>query len=193
MKGMRRILITFLVVLLAVTCFGQVQTGGSTAMALAEKMLSGRLNYSTSVLIENKSNKVKYQLRTYGSPAALKYNKLYFLGEIDDSTAIFSHTRGIYLGSYIQEKNKPTFIRSGFGIDKIQVDSSIDDVVRYEYYIGFYKKNRRHGEGYIVRPSGKIFAAKWKRGRLIQSSRRELYPYEVEKVNDCMRFINNMM
>jgi hypothetical protein len=38
-----------------------------------------------------------------------------------------------------------------------------------------------------------MFAAKWKRGRLIQRSRRELEENEAEKVKDCMRFITNMM
>ena len=35
-----------------------------------------------------------------GQPKGLKYNKLYFLGEINDTIAIFSHSRGIYMGCY---------------------------------------------------------------------------------------------
>ncbi len=190
---MKRIAITIFCVLLAVACFGQIQANGSSAMNAAEKLLGGKVFSSNMDLNVGKTSKVKYEERPYGSPSILKYNKLYYLDDIDDSLAIFSHSRGIYLGSHLQEKNKPTFVRHGFGIDKIKDDTSIDDIVRYEYFVGFYKKNRRHGEGYIVRPSGKMFAAKWKRGRLIQRSRRDLEANEAEKVKDCMRFINNMM
>lgn len=129
----------------------------------------------------------------FGAPRALYYNKLYFLGEISDSSAIFSHSRGIYLGQYVQERNKPTFIRNGFGIDRIMDDSSIDDVIKYEYYIGFYKKNRRHGDGYLVRTSGKMVAGKWRRGRLKTIGRKELTPQEREKVEDFIRQLKNLM
>ena len=97
-----------------------------------------------------------------GSPKGMYYNRLYLLDQITDSVSIFTHTRGMYMGEYIQDKNKPTFKRSGFGIERLIDDSSIDDIIKYEYYIGFYKKNRRHGEGYLVKTSGKIIKGIWK-------------------------------
>jgi hypothetical protein len=97
------------------------------------------------------------------------------------------------MGQYVQEKNKPTFLRSGFGIDRIMDDSSIDDIVKYEYYIGFYKKNRRHGEGYLMKTNGKMVTGIWKRGRQKPFARRELTAEEQEKVQDYIRQLNNLM
>lgn len=129
----------------------------------------------------------------FGAPRALYYNKLYYLGEISDSSAIFSHTRGIYLGEYVQERNKPTFIRNGFGIDRIMDDSSIDDIVKYEYYIGFFKKNKRHGDGFLVRENGTVVKASWKKGRMILRTKVVAVPEEEEKIRDYVRQLNNLM
>lgn len=190
---MKRFLITIFALFFAVTVSAQIQAGASSAMAAAEKLLGGMV-YSTNISPSVKIvNKVGYEKRPYGAPSALKYNKLYYLGDINDSTAIFSHTRGIYFGSYIQEKNKPTFLRSGFGIDRIQDDSSIDDVVKYEFFVGFYKKNRRNGEGFLVRNNGTVVKARWKRGRMVLRSKTDPAPEEIEKVNDFVRQLKNLM
>ena len=60
------------------------------------------------------------------------------------------------MGEYIQVKNKPTFLRNGFGVDRTLDEFSNSKEVVYEYYIGFYRKNKRHGEGFVVRSNGKI-------------------------------------
>ena len=128
-----------------------------------------------------------------GRAKGLKYNKLYFLGEINDTTAIFSHTRGIYMGGYMQQKYKPVFLRNGFGIDRIMDDTSIDDVVKYEYYIGFYRKNKRHGEGFVVKPNGKMVKGVWKRGRLLVRTKCAPLAEERERIEDMMRELKNLL
>ena len=128
-----------------------------------------------------------------GRAKGLKYNKLYFLGEINDTTAIFSHTRGIYMGGYMQQKYKPVFLRNGFGIDRIMDDTSIDDVVKYEYYIGFYRKNKRHGEGFVVKPNGKMVKGLWKRGRLLVREKCDPSAEERERIEDMMRELKNLL
>ena len=136
---------------------------------------------------------VPKKIRKYGEPKPLKYNKLYYLDKFTDSVAIFSHSRGLYMGEYIQVKNKPTFLRNGFGVDRTldEFSNSMEEV--YEYYIGFYRKNRRHGEGYVVRSNGKIVKATWKKGKIRIGTKSEPTPEEVEKVNDFMRQLRNMI
>ena len=128
-----------------------------------------------------------------GQAKGLKYNKLYFLGEINDTIAIFSHTRGIYMGGYKQQKNKPVFFRNGFGIDRIIDDTSIEDVVRYEYYIGLYRNNKRHGEGFVVKPNGKMVKGVWKRGRLLVREKCDPSAEERERIEDMMRELKNLL
>ena len=192
----RRIVFVIAAVLVSHVVYSQGFTSsrGDRALSTAEKMLgatSASISSDGFQFIYKQHN--LYKKHEPGAPKILFYNKLYYLGEVSDTTAIFSHTRGIYMGGYVQEKNKPTFLRNGFGIDRIMDDSSIDDVIKYEYYIGFYKKNRRHGDGYLVRTSGKMVAGKWRRGRLKAMGRRDLTPQEQEKVEDFIRQLRNMM
>ena len=193
---LKRIFFILLAVCASVTLYSQGFTSnrGDSALSMAEKMLgaAGSRTTSDGSQVIYKAHPLEKE-HVFGAPRTLYYNKLYYLGEVTDTTAIFSHTRGIYMGGYIQEKNKPTFFRNGFGIDRIMDDSSIDDVIKYEYYIGFYKKNRRHGEGYLVRTSGKTVAGKWRRGRLKTIGRRDLTPQEQKKVGDFIRQLQNMM
>lgn len=190
---LKKILFVIAAVLVSYSVYSQGFTSsrGDSALSKAESMLGARTaGYGLQVNFKDYKLEKK---KEPGAPKTLYYNKLYFLGEVSDSIGIFSHTRGIYMGEYRQEKNKPTFVRNGFGIDRIMDDSSIDDVVRYEFYIGYYKNNRRHGEGYLVRTSGKMVAGKWKRGRLKAVGRRDLSNEEKEKVEDFMRQLRNMM
>lgn len=193
---LKKILFVIAAVLVSHSVYSQGFTSnrGDSALSMAEKMLGAvgsRTTSDGSQVVYKQHN--LYKKRQKGDPKILYYNKLYYLGEVSDSTAIFSHTRGIYMGEYMQERNKPTFMRNGFGIDRIMDDSSIDDVIKYEYYIGFYKKNRRHGDGYLVRTSGKMVAGQWRRGRLKTIGRRELTPQEREMVEDFIRQLKNLM
>ena len=193
----RKYCILLLILLLPV--LANAQTGGFYGDAATRKANS--LLGAVRVLdnLTSDYSKILYRLEKLekphepGSPKGMYYNKLYLLGEITDSTSIFTHTKGIYLGEYIQDKNRPTFKRNGFGIERIIDDSSISDVIKYEYYIGFYKKNRRHGEGYLVKTSGKIVTGIWKRGRLKLFGRRDLTDDEQEKIQDYIRQLNNLM
>lgn len=188
-----------LLLMLLLPVLANAQTGGYYGDAATRKANS--LLGAVRVLgnLTSDYSKVLYRLEKLekphepGSPKGMYYNKLYLLGEITDSTSIFTHTKGIYLGEYLQDKNKPTFKRNGFGIERIIDDSSISDVIKYEYYIGFYKKNRRHGEGYLVKTSGKTVKGIWKRGRLIPFKRSDLTAEEEEKIQDYIRQFNNMM
>ena len=193
---MKTVFFVILMIFFTSVMFAQGYSSGrhDSALNKAESMLGARYHYSGySLDLSNRTNNNLEKPHKFGAPRALYYNKLYLLGELSDTTAIFSHSRGIYMGQYIQEKNKPTFLRSGFGIDKIMDDSSIDDIVKYEYYIGFYKKNRRHGEGYLMKTNGKMVTGIWKRGRLKPFARRELTAEEQEKVQDYIRQLNNLM
>ena len=193
---LKKILFVIAAVLVSHAVYSQGFTSGrgDSALSMAEKMLgaAGSRTTSDGSQVIYKAHPLEKE-HVFGAPRTLYYNKLYYLGEVTDTTAIFSHTRGIYMGEYMQEKNKPTFLRNGFGIDRIMDDSSIDDVIKYEYYIGFYKKNRRHGEVYLVRTSGKTVAGKWRRGRLKTIGRRDLTPQEQEKVEDFIRQMKNLM
>ena len=193
---MKKILLAIFMIFITSVMFAQGYSSGrhDSALNKAESMLGARYHYSGySLDLSNRTNNNLEKPHKFGAPRALYYNKLYLLGELSDTTAIFSHSRGIYMGQYVHEKNKPTFLRSGFGIDKIMDDSSIDDIVKYEYYIGFYKKNRRHGEGYLMKTNGKMVTGIWKRGRLKPFARRELTAEEQEKVQDYIRQLNNLM
>ena len=193
---MKKILLAIFMIFITSVMFAQGYTSGRNDSALnkAESMLGAKYYYSGySLDLSNRTNNNLEKPHKFGAPRTLYYNKLYLLGELSDTTAIFSHSRGIYMGQYIQEKNKPTFLRSGFGIDRIMDDSSIDDIIKYEYYIGFYKKNRRHGEGYLMKTNGKMVTGIWKRGRLKPFARRELTDEEQEKVQDYIRQLNNLM
>ena len=193
---MKKILLAIFMIFITSVMFAQGYTSGrhDSALNKAESMLGAKYHYSGySLDLSNRTNNNLEKPHKFGAPRALYYNKLYLLGELSDTTAIFSHSRGIYMGQYVQDKNKPTFLRSGFGIDKIMDDSSIDNIIKYEYYIGFYKKNRRHGKGYLMKTNGKMVTGIWKGGRLKPFARRELTAEEQEKVQDYIRQLNNLM
>ena len=163
----RKYYILLLMSLLSV--MANAQTGGFYGDAATRKAdnLLGAVSASDMNVTDRYKVKGLEKEHKPGSPKGMYYNRLYLLDQITDSVSIFTHTRGMYMGEYIQDKNRPTFKRNGFGIERIIDDSSISDVIKYEYYIGFYKKNRRHGEGYLVKTSGKTVKGIWKRGRLI--------------------------
>ena len=190
---LRRYYILFVFILLPV--LAGAQTGGYYGDAATRKAndLLGAVSASDMNVTDRYKVKGLEKEHKPGSPKGMYYNRLYLLDQITDSVSIFTHSRGMYMGEYIQDKNKPTFKRSGFGIERLIDDSSIDDVIKYEYYIGFYKKNRRHGEGYLVKTSGKIVKGIWKRGRLKPFKRRDLTAEEEEKIQDYIRQFNNMM
>lgn len=128
----------------------------------------------------------KYQL---DKPLPLKKGKLYLLATDGDSSSLFAHSAGIYLGGYKQERGKATFIREGIGIDKTVVQGTD----KTKYYIGFYSKNKRHGQGFYVDAKGKMYAGEWKRGRFLGKTKRTLTPEEEEKIGDYVRKINNLL
>lgn len=132
----------------------------------------------------------KYNTPQYGAPKPLKRNKLYMLGAADDTTCIFAHSQGIYLGGFVQEKGKPTFLRDGIGIDRTIVYGKDDT---YKYYIGYYKKNKKHGNGFFVDAKGNRYAGVWKKGRLLHRTKRELTEEEDDKITTYMGTINHMM
>ena len=181
--------------MLLLSVMANAQTGGFYGDAATSKAnnLLGALSASSMNVIDRYKVKGLEKEHKPGSPKGMYYNRLYLLDQITDSVSIFTHTRGMYMGEYIQDKNKPTFKRNGFGIERIIDDSSISDVIKYEYYIGFYKKNRRHGEGYLVKTSGKTIKGIWKRGRLKPFKRSDLTAEEEEKIQDYIRQFNNMM
>ena len=189
----RKYYILLLMSLLSV--MANAQTGGFYGDAATRKAdnLLGAVSASDMNVIDRYKVKGLEKEHKPGSPKGMYYNRLYLLDQITDSVSIFTHTRGMYMGEYIQDKNRPTFKRNGFGIERIIDDSSISDVIKYEYYIGFYKKNRRHGEGYLVKTSGKTVKGIWKRGRLIPFKRSDLTAEEEEKIQDYIRQFNNMM
>ncbi len=167
-------------------------TNGTTVQSAMGKLFMngnmGRIRTSGHVTI-----KPDYKPRQYGAPKPLKYNKLYYLDQLTDSVAVFSHSGGLYMGEYIQVRNKPIFLRNGFGVDRILDEFSSTESEVYEYYIGFYRNNKRHGEGYVVRSYGKMVKAIWRKGRIRIGTKTELTPEEVEKVNDFMRQLKNMI
>ena len=184
-----------LLLMLLLSVMANAQTGGFYGDAATSKAnnLLGALSASSMNVIDRYKVKGLEKEHKPGSPKGMYYNRLYLLDQITDSVSIFTHTRGMYMGEYIQDKNKPTFKRNGFGIERIIDDSSISDVIKYEYYIGFYKKNRRHGEGYLVKTSGKTIKGIWKRGRLKPFKRSDLTAEEEEKIQDYIRQFNNMI
>ena len=184
-----------MLLMLLLSVMANAQTGGFYGDAATRKAdnLLGAVSASDMNVIDRYKVKGLEKEHKPGSPKGMYYNRLYLLDQITDSVSIFTHTRGMYMGEYIQDKNKPTFKRNGFGIERIIDDSSISDVIKYEYYIGFYNKNRRHGEGYLVKTSGKTVKGIWKRGRLIPFKRSDLTAEEEEKIQDYIRQFNNMM
>lgn len=132
----------------------------------------------------------RYHIREYGAPKPLKKNRLYMLGEADDSTCVFAHSQGLYLGGFVQEKGKPTFLRDGIGIDRAIVYGKDD---AYKYYIGHYRKNKKHGNGFYVNAKGEMYAGIWKKGRLLRKTKRELTEEEKDKITSYMGTINHMM
>ena len=196
---MKRVVLLIAFMLLCGVVFPQDKGGRQsdgtdyTVTTAMEKLFSlgdmGRIGMSGHVTYKP----VPKKIRKYGEPKPLKYNKLYYLDRFTDSVGIFSHSRGLYMGEYIQVKNKPTFLRNGFGVDRTLDEFSNSKEAVYEYYIGFYRKNKRHGEGFVVRSNGKIVKAVWKKGRICVGTKAEPTPEEVEKVNDFMRQLKNMI
>ena len=198
---MRRLLIIFICIFAVNFIYSQEKITGkqdNSSRILSGTSTSGPTNNMFEALGSKTINKSYFKNNLEkdhkpGNPKSLKYNKLYFLGEINDTIAIFSHTRGIYMGGYMQQKNKPVFLRNGFGIDRIMDDTSIHDVVKYEYYIGFYRKNKRHGEGFVVKPNGKMVKGVWKRGRFLVREKCDPSAEERERIEDMMRELKNLL
>lgn len=180
----------------------QGETGympGSTIFRYSENLLKGRSWMRTSDFADsfikdatkkNRKGSSQYHAPQYGDPLPLKKNKLYMLGAADDTSFVFAHSQGIYLGGYRQEPQKPTFIREGIGIDRTIVYGKDDT---YKYYIGYYKKNKKHGMGFYVNGKGEMYAGEWKKGRLLRKTKRELTEEEKDKIITYMGTLNHMM
>lgn len=139
--------------------------------------------------LKRKQGPARYENYRMDRPAPMKKGKLYLLAVDGEDNSLFSHSLGIYLGGFRQEKGKPTFIREGIGIDKAMIYGTD----KIKYYIGGYKKNRKHGVGFFVSGNGKMYTGEWKNGRLLGRTKRELTPEEKEKIEDYIRKINNLL
>lgn len=207
---MKHLILASVLFFLSLPLFGQkytldphrpiVRNQYATIFSASENLLSKRKwmyvkfdhigEFLDKMLHENdKNGSSEYAPRQYGASLPLKKNKLYLLGEADDSTYIFAHSQGIYLGDFKQEKNKPTFLREGIGIDKVKVYSKEN---AYKYYIGNYLKNKKHGAGFFVNGKGEMYAGVWKKGRLLRKTKRELTDVEKDKISSYVSTINNM-
>ena len=167
-----------------------------SVMILSHPMFSSKYMYdlskSAGKLTRSEKNIMRYGSSSSGNsnlyPRPMKKGKLYLLAHNDENNCIFTHLNGMYIGGYRQEEGKPTFIREGIGMDKIKIRG----VVQYKYYIGFYKKNKRHGYGFSVDPKGKMYAGEWKHGRLLVKTKRSLTPEEEEKIVDYVKKMNDL-
>lgn len=115
------------------------------------------------------------------------------IGQYNDSLyVIVSWNNKVYLGGIISEKYRDRTVRNGNGIQRMEYKAE-DDTTQYEYYIGEWDNNYRHGKGYYVMADGKMFAGTWALGKLKKKTRRDiLTEEEIAHVKKSIDVINGI-
>lgn len=96
--------------------------------------------------------------------------------------------------------SKSIWQRSGFGIEReVVFDNHLNGKSQrervknvYEYYVGEWKNDKRHGNGYLVSIHNNIYSGKWKNGNFIAGSKREVSEAERQFVEKCIDNLNSI-
>ncbi len=149
---------------------------------------------------KNSSMLDSYSRSEYLADARMNPN-MKLIGQSNDSTYYFTYTGGRYLGGVKEENGKILSEREGWGVERFLVyreTRPLNKMERkaanriYEYYIGQWFDNRRHGEGFFMDMHGRMYAGVWKKGYLKGKTKRKLTPQEEEYVKQEVERINNI-
>ena len=88
-------------------------------------------------------------------------------------------------------------VKDGFGIEREVVYNNVDGGREkksntYEYYVGEWKNDKRHGNGYLMTIDKKIISGQWKKGRMIAATKRDVSEAEREFVEKCVDNIDKV-
>lgn len=117
------------------------------------------------------------------------------VGKYNDSTyVIVSENHSLYLGELRKDKQgNVKIIRDGWGVARYVPWSHKESDGVYEYYIGPWSSNFKHGEAYYLNADGSMYAGVWKYGKLKEKTRRiNLTEEEQQYVKACVARINGI-
>ena len=115
-----------------------------------------------------------------------------------DSLYYLSYGWSRYLGTLKDTTVACEFaVKDGFGIEREVVYDNVDGGSEkksntYQYYVGEWKNDKRHGNGYLMTIHKDVFSGKWKNGNFILGSKREVSEAEREFVEKCVDNINKV-
>lgn len=93
-----------------------------------------------------------------------------FLEEENTVLLLSSKEDYAYLGDFTFKKGSNKFLRSGRGID---YDGN-------EMFLGGWKRDLRHGKGYLMGREGGLYVAEWKYGEMVEDSKHLADAQEIE-------------
>lgn len=101
------------------------------------------------------------------------------MSEVEDNVLLMISLQNdtFYLGD-VKGKDEHNKIRDGQGIT-VMVDST-----KYDVYMGSYKRDARHGEGFLKKSNGDVVYAKWRWDNMIKKTMRPATEEEKEKLEE---------
>lgn len=101
------------------------------------------------------------------------------MSEVEDNVLLMISLQNdtFYLGN-VKGKDEHNKIRDGQGIT-VMVDST-----KYDVYMGSYKRDARHGEGFLKKSNGDVVYAKWRWDNMIKKTMRPATEDEKEKLEE---------
>lgn len=101
------------------------------------------------------------------------------MSEVEDNVLLMISLQNdtFYLGD-VKGKDEHNKIRDGQGIT-VMVDST-----KYDVYMGSYKRDARHGEGFLKKSNGDVVYAKWRWDNMIKKTIRPATEEEKEKLEE---------
>lgn len=101
------------------------------------------------------------------------------MSEVEDNVLLMISLQNdtFYLGD-VKGKDEHNKIRDGQGIT-VMVDST-----KYDVYMGSYKRDARHGEGFLKKSDGDVVYAKWRWDNMIKKTMRPATEEEKEKLEE---------
>ncbi len=142
-----------------------------------------------------------YSHTEYLADARMNPN-LKLIGKSNDSTYYFTYTGGRYLGGAKIKNDYISLEREGWGIERFLVYRDTKPLSKmekkssnkiYEYYIGEWLNNQRHGNGFFMDMHGRMYAGIWKKGYLKGKTKRKLTFQEQEYIKHAIEQIDNII
>ena len=178
---MKKILISLLFCLTALTLSGQIQVnlpydGGKLKFARWDKPAQTDDYYNMVCLKFDENLFLVYE----------KGSKYWYLGDIVFRKRRDNAKTSPILNEYLEEP-----LRDGYGLEKV-VDVK-DGQLYDEYYLGFWKKNFKHGEGMSMDPSGKVVVSEWRYGKQKSGTCRSATEDELNSFLETIERLNTAL